>query len=297
MVFHISTPWYPKAHLKVSHLCYASIKQPQYEATVKLLGSFRLTAGRGHLHPHCIFTEQVLETVSQSLRLSCTSELTRQGIALFYSYARRTLSSSVHLSMTRTRDIWSLCGHVADYAYISARKVASAFICLTYNRSSPSAHVSKKRAHYLRTIIVIADIDRGLHSPAVQINPYHLPCLTFRHWSGVTFYTLTYVFAESCVFVKQSPGNLSLRPRLLAEKGQALSRSYGRFFAEFLKDPSLVRLGLLDLTTCVGLRYGTISFNLRSFSWKRAPQICSAEASHSDPTRMMHGGFANHASS
>ena len=37
--------------------------------------------------------------------------------------------------------------------------------------------------------------------------------------------------------------------------GQALSRSYGRFFAEFLKDPSLVRLGLLDLTTCVG--FGT----------------------------------------
>ena len=39
---------------------------------------------------------------------------------------------------------------------------------------------------------------------------------------------------------------------------QALSRSYGRFFAEFLKDLSLVRLGLLDLTTCVGLRYGTV---------------------------------------
>ena len=54
--------------------------------------------------------------------------------------------------------------------------------------------------------------------------------------------------------------------------GQALSRSYGRFFAEFLKDLSLVRLGLLDLTTCVGLWYGTITFNLRSFSWKRAPQ-------------------------
>ena len=79
-------PWYPKAHFKFSHLCYALIKQPQYEATVKLLGSFRLTAGNRHLHRYCIFTEQVLETVSQSLRLSCTSELTRQGIALFYSF-------------------------------------------------------------------------------------------------------------------------------------------------------------------------------------------------------------------
>lgn len=111
----------------------------------------------------------------------------------------------------------------------------------------------------LRTIIVIADIDGGLHSPAKHPKTHHRPCLTFPHWSGVTLYTWTYVFAESCVFVKQSPGNLSLRP--LIAQGQALSRSYGRFFAEFLKDPSLVRLGLLDLTTCVGLRYGTAMFN------------------------------------
>ena len=38
--------------------------------------------------------------------------------------------------------------------------------------------------------------------------------------------------------------------------GQTLSRSYGRCIAEFLKKGSLVRLGLLDLSTCVGLRYG-----------------------------------------
>jgi len=42
---------------------------------------------------------------------------------------------------------------------------------------------------------------------------------------------------------------------------KALSLSYGRYFAEFLEDLSLVRLGLLDLTTCVGLRYGIIMFN------------------------------------
>lgn len=43
--------------------------------------------------------------------------------------------------------------------------------------------------------------------------------------------------------------------------GQTLSRSYGRFFAEFLEDLSLVRLSLLDSTTCVGLRYGIIMLN------------------------------------
>ena len=48
--------------------------------------------------------------------------------------------------------------------------------------------------------------------------------------------------------------------------GRALFRSYGRCFAEFLKDLSLVRLGLLDLNTCVGLRYGYYKLKLRSFS-------------------------------
>ncbi len=146
-------------------------------------------------------------------------------------------------------NIWSLCGCIVDYVSITGDKVATALVCLTYNRSSPTAHISKKCVRYLRTIIVIADIDRGLYSLAVRImqstmrsmsiayqyeytcecntytkylyfilhhvlhDAYDPPYLTFRHWSGVTLYTSTYVFAESCVFVKQSPGNLSLRPQ------------------------------------------------------------------------------------
>ena len=51
---------------------------------------------------------------------------------------------------------------------------------------------------------------------------------------------------------------------------RTLSRSYGRFFAEFLGDLSLVRLSLLDLNTCVGLRYGFYMHKFRSFSRKRA---------------------------
>ena len=51
---------------------------------------------------------------------------------------------------------------------------------------------------------------------------------------------------------------------------QTLFRSYGRFFAEFLEDLSLVRLSLLDLNTCVGFRYGRHMLKLRSFSWNRA---------------------------
>ena len=43
---------------------------------------------------------------------------------------------------------------------------------------------------------------------------------------------------------------------IITVRGQTLSRSYGRCIAEFLNEESLVRLGLLDLSTCVGLRYG-----------------------------------------
>ena len=65
-----------------------------------------------------------------------------------------------------------------------------------------------KEFRYLRTIIVIADVHWRFGD---WLAP--LP-LTFQHWSGVTPYTSPYGFAESCVFVKQSLGKLSLRPPL-----------------------------------------------------------------------------------
>src|SRR3989338_3423786 len=64
----------------------------------------------------------------------------------------------------------------------------------------------------LRTIIVIADIHQGLHKSPVHIATYQRSWLTFWHWSSVTPYTSSYEFAGSCVFGKQSPGRLSLRP-------------------------------------------------------------------------------------
>ena len=49
-------------------------------------------------------------------------------------------------------------------------------------------------------------------------------------------------------------------------RGQSLFRSYGRFFAEFLSDGSLVGLGLLDPSTGVGLRYGRQKHKFTIFS-------------------------------
>ena len=46
------------------------------------MGSFRPGAGNQHLHWYFNFTGCIVETVLKSLRLSCGSELTRQGISL-----------------------------------------------------------------------------------------------------------------------------------------------------------------------------------------------------------------------
>jgi len=46
------------------------------------MGSFRPAAGNAHLHAYYNFTESIVETATKSLRHSCGSELTRQGISL-----------------------------------------------------------------------------------------------------------------------------------------------------------------------------------------------------------------------
>ena len=96
-----------------------------------------------------------------------------------------------------------------------------------------------KEFRYLRTVIVTAAVHQDLSS---ELAP--LPVI-FWHWAGITPYTSTYVFAESCVFGKQSPGLVScgLKSKLLSR--QVLSRSYDRCFAEFLKHSYPVHLGVL----------------------------------------------------
>ncbi len=63
-----------------------------------------------------------------------------------------------------------------------------------------------KEFRYLRTVIVTAAVYRGFDQ---ELAPHHL---TFRHRAGVTPYTSTFVFAECCVFDKQSqrPGYFGL---------------------------------------------------------------------------------------
>ena len=112
-----------------------------------------------------------------------------------------------------------------------------------------------KEFRYLRTVIVTAAVHRGFDSEL------SLLLLTFRHWAGVSPYTSSFDFAETCVFAKQLPGpihcgSLPGAPLIPKLRGQ---------FAEFLNYPSPVGLRILFLSTCVGLRYGLLKYS-HSFS-------------------------------
>ena len=74
-----------------------------------------------------------------------------------------------------------------------------------------------KEFRYLRTVIVTAAVHRGFGSSLSA-----LP-LTFRHWAGVSPYTSPYGLAETCVFVKQSPGPTHCGRRALGTRSPSPS--------------------------------------------------------------------------
>ncbi len=107
-----------------------------------------------------------------------------------------------------------------------------------------------KEFRYLRTVIVTAAVYRGFNSELAPL------LLTFRHRAGVRLYTSSYDFAQPCVLSKQSPPPGLCPPPILAYRRGLLLANLRRHFAEFLKRGSLKRLGILYLSTCVGLGYG-----------------------------------------
>ena len=107
-----------------------------------------------------------------------------------------------------------------------------------------------KEFRYLRTVIVTAAVYWGFNS---ELAPF---LLTFQHRAGVSPYTSSFDFAQTCVFAKQSPGPIlcgciATPPLLPKLRGH---------FAEFLNYPSPVGLRILFPSTCVGLRYGHLKY-------------------------------------
>ena len=107
-----------------------------------------------------------------------------------------------------------------------------------------------KEFRYLRTVIVTAAVYWDFNSELAPL------LLTFRHRAGVRPYTSPYGFAEPCVLSKQSPPPSLCPPPIVAYRRGSLLANLREHFAEFLKRGSLKRLGILYLSTCVGLGYG-----------------------------------------
>jgi hypothetical protein len=87
--------------------------------------------------------------------------------------------------------------------------------------------------------------------------------VTFRHRAGVSPYTSSFDFAETCVFGKQSLGpfhcghlGLESAKDFYPTVAPLLPKLRGHF-AEFLFEGSSDRLGILYLPTCVGFGTGT----------------------------------------
>ena len=79
------------------------------------------------------------------------------------------------------------------------------------------------------------------------------------------------------MFLVNSPlSSLAAAPLL----GQALLRTYGRCFAEFLNEGSLVHLRLLASSTCVGFSTDTITLALEVFLESSATKIDSTRRLH-----------------
>ena len=95
--------------------------------------------------------------------------------------------------------------------------------------------------------------------------------MTFRHRAGVSPYTSSYDFAETCVFGKQSPGPLRCDPLRLPPawgvhpNGALLLPKLRSQLAEFLNEGSPVHLSMLYRPTCVGVRYGHSALWLEAF--------------------------------
>jgi hypothetical protein len=65
-----------------------------------------------------------------------------------------------------------------------------------------------KELRYLRTVIVTAAVHRSLTLMQLILADQPHRRLTYRHWTSVSPYTATFVFARTCVFDKQSTNKL-----------------------------------------------------------------------------------------
>jgi hypothetical protein len=137
--------------------------------------------------------------------------------------------------------------------------------CPTRYAFRAGQNLPDKEFRYLRTVIVTAAVHRGFNSELAPL------LLTFRHWAGVSPYTSSYEFAETCGFGKQSAGPFLCGPGQLHKfifhrPGRSFSRSYGSILPSSLTRVlpiALVFSTRLPVSVC---GTGTNVSTLRGFS-------------------------------
>lgn len=84
--------------------------------------------------------------------------------------------------------------------------------CPSHYAIRAGQNLPDKEFRYLRTVIVTAAVHRGFSSDREAF------ALTFRHRAGVSPYTSTFVFAETCVFGKQFRGLFCCGPLIIKDE-------------------------------------------------------------------------------
>ena len=96
--------------------------------------------------------------------------------------------------------------------------------CPSHYAIRAGQNLPDKEFRYLRTVIVTAAVHWGFSSVLA-----HLP-LTFQHWAGVSPYTSSFDFAETCVFDKQLEEPFLCDPhRLFTRRGPPYPEVTGVF--------------------------------------------------------------------
>ena len=90
--------------------------------------------------------------------------------------------------------------------------------CSNHYTFRAGQNLPDKEFRYLRPVIVTAAVHWGFNSALARL------LLTFQHWAGVSPYTSSFDFAETCVFAKQLPGPIHCGSPF---REHPFSRSYG----------------------------------------------------------------------
>ena len=146
----------------------------------------------------------------------------------------------------KVHGVFPSCGEICIFTNISTSLSLRRRQCGHRYAIRAGRNLPDKEFRYLRTVIVTAAVYRGFDQ---ELAPHHL---TFRHRAGVTPYTSTFVFAECCVFIKQSQPPFHCNPSTSAREGlnlpgRTFSRSYG---ANLPSSFSRVLSSALEFSSC-----------------------------------------------